>query len=35
MLIRVGGRRRGRRQRGTSGDFGNMENLPPQSSKML
>ena len=29
------GRRRGRRQRGASGDFVNLEDLPAQSSKML
>ncbi|TVU34416.1 hypothetical protein EJB05_16248, partial [Eragrostis curvula] len=29
------GRRRGHRQRGTSGDFINLEALPAQSSKML
>ncbi|TVU12675.1 hypothetical protein EJB05_46328, partial [Eragrostis curvula] len=29
------GRRRGRRQRGASGDFVNLEDLPARSSKML
>ncbi|TVU31032.1 hypothetical protein EJB05_22696, partial [Eragrostis curvula] len=35
MPIILFGRRRGRRLRGASGDFGNLENLPAQSSKML